>query len=75
MENKAICGFVISGISLTPDTDEREACVIASNELKRAGINPAQLRFRVYKKSIDARKKTDIKLVYSSVRYVSAARP
>ena len=65
MENKAICGFVISGISLTPDTDEREACVIASNELKRAGINPARIRFSIYKKSVDARKKNDVRLVYS----------
>ena len=65
MENKAICGFVISGISLTPDTDEREACVIAANELKRAGISPARIRFSIYKKSVDARKKNDVRLVYS----------
>ena len=65
MENRAICGFVISGISLTPDTDEREACVIAANELKRAGIPPARIRFSIYKKSVDARKKNDVRIVYS----------
>ena len=65
MENKAICGFVISGISLSPDTDEKEACSIAANELKRAGINPARIRFSVYKKSVDARRKNDVRLVYS----------
>ena len=65
MENKAICGFIISGISLSPDTDEREACSIAANELKRAGINPARIRFSVYKKSVDARRKNDVRLVYS----------
>ena len=65
MENKAICGFVISGISLSPDTDEREACSIAANELKRAGINPARIRFSIYKKSVDARRKNDVRLVYS----------
>ncbi len=65
MENKAICGFIISGISLTPDTDGREACVIAANELKRAGINPARIRFSIYKKSVDARRKSDVRIVYS----------
>ena len=65
MENKAICGFIISGISLSPDTDEREACSIAANELKRAGINPARIRFSIYKKSVDARRKNDVRLVYS----------
>ena len=39
MNMKSICGFVISGISLSPDTDEREACAIAANELKQYGHN------------------------------------
>lgn len=65
MENKAVSGFVISGISLSLDTDESEACVIASKELKRAGISPARLRFNIYKKAVDARRKNDIRLVYS----------
>ena len=65
MENKFICGFVVSGISLSPDTDEKEACGIASNELKRAGINPARIRFSIYKRSVDARRKNDVRIVYS----------
>ena len=65
MNKKLICGFVISGISLSPDTDEKEACVIAANELRRAGIDTSKIRFSVYKRSVDARKKKDIKLVYS----------
>ena len=65
MENKIISGFVISGISLSLDTDESEACVIASKELKRAGISPARIRFNIYKKAVDARRKNDIRLVYS----------
>lgn len=65
MNNKKAQGFVISGISLSPDTDEKEACKIAASELKRAGINPARISFNVYKRSIDARKKNAIKLVYS----------
>ena len=50
MENIIISGFVISGISLSLDIDESEACVIASKELKRAGISPARIRFNIYKK-------------------------
>ena len=65
MEKKIISGFIISGISLSVDTDENEACVIAADELKRAGISPARIRFGIYKQSVDARKKNDIRLVYS----------
>ena len=54
--------FLLSGISLSLDADETDALKIAASEMKRAGINPARLHFRVYKKSIDARKKKDIKL-------------
>lgn len=64
-----IIGFLMSGISLSPDVDEKEACIIAANEMKRAGIPPARLRFDIYKRSVDARKKDRIRLVYSvSVR-------
>ena len=58
-------GFLVNGISLSPDTDEGEACRIAAHELKRAGVRPARLRFNIYKCSVDARKKKDIRLVYS----------
>ena len=58
-------GILIHGISLSPDQDESEVCLIAANEIKRAGINPARLRFDIYKRSVDARKKDRIRLVYS----------
>ena len=65
--------LVIGGISLTLDTCESEACNIAAKEMERAGINPARLRFSIYKRSVDARKKKDIRLVYSvAVRCVEA---
>ncbi len=57
--------FVVGGISLSPDRDEGEACQIVTKELKRAGINPARLRFHIYRRSVDARKKKDVRLVYS----------
>ncbi len=58
-------GFIVSGISLPPDVEDDTACKIAADELKRAGMCPARLRFDVYKRSVDARKKNDIRLVYS----------
>ena len=65
MAEKRYIGFLVSGISLPPDANENEACSIAASELKRAGIDPARLHFGVYKRSVDARKKNDIRLVYS----------
>ena len=50
---------------MPPDVDEAEACSLAASELKRAGISPARLRFNIYKRSVDARKKNDIRIVYS----------
>lgn len=57
--------FAIGGIALSPDASETEACDIAAKELKRAGINPARLRFDIYKASVDARKRQAIRIVYS----------
>ena len=61
--------FLVSGIKLSLCDEEADALKIAASEMKRAGINPARLRFRIYKKSVDARKKSDIKLVYSVAAY------
>jgi uncharacterized FAD-dependent dehydrogenase len=65
MNKKAIDGLIVSGISLSPDIDEKEACTIAATELKRAGLKLGHVSYGIYKQSVDARKKNDIKLVYS----------
>ena len=65
MADEKNIGLLMNGISLSPDVDEKEACVIAANEMKRAGISPARLRFEIYKRSVDARKKDRVRLVYS----------
>ncbi len=65
MTEERMSGILVNGISLSPDRDEQEACIIAANEMKRAGISPARLRFDIYKKSIDARKRDDVRIVYS----------
>ncbi len=58
-------GFVVGGVSLSPNADASQAFGIVAEKLKRAGINPARLAFDIFKRSIDARKKKDIKIVYS----------
>ena len=65
MAEKKVIGFLMNGISLSPDEDESEACSVAATELRRAGINPARLRFHICKRSVDARKKDRVQLVYS----------
>ncbi len=65
MTNVRYSRFCLGGISLSPDVEEEEACRIAAKEMKRAGISPARLRFDIYKRSVDARKKQDVRIVYS----------
>lgn len=65
MEKKNATGFVIANISLPFTCGDEEIIDIAKKRMKRVGINPAQLHFRLYKKSIDARKKQDIRIVCS----------
>ena len=65
MSDETIVGFLVSGIRLSPDEEESQACTVVASELRRAGISPARLHFRIYKKSVDARKKNQARLVYS----------
>ena len=57
--------FVIGGIACSLDQSESEAYEIVSKRIKGAGIAPAQIHFKLCKKSIDARKKNDIKQIFS----------
>ena len=66
---RRISGVLVSDIKLTLDEAEQNALDEAKLRLKRAGVNPAQLCFCIYKKSVDARKKNDIRLVYSVAAY------
>ena len=59
--------FIVSNISLPFTCDDREIINNAELRMKRAGVDPAPLHFRLYKKSIDARKKNDIRVVCSVV--------
>lgn len=55
--------YVISGISLPLDSSGEEAIALAAKKLRRAGV--AAEKLALYKRSVDARDKRQIKLVYA----------
>lgn len=55
--------YIISGISLPLDAPHSEATFAAAKKLRRAGVRAERLS--LYRRSVDARNKNDIKLVYS----------
>ena len=56
--------FIYSNISLPFTESEESFCSIAKNKMKRA-VGTAQFHFYIYKKSVDARRKDDIRFVCS----------
>ncbi len=61
--------LVVGNISVRFDADEGEIFNKGFSKMKRAGIgiDSRKLHFRLYKKSVDARKKDDIRLVCSII--------
>jgi len=57
--------YVVNNICLPPHASVEEAFSVAKKKLEFAGISGADQAFSVYRRSIDARKKNDIKFVYS----------
>ena len=57
--------YVFDSISLSPGVDEGEAIRIVRKKLSGAGISLGGARLDICKKSVDARKRDDIKLIYS----------
>ncbi len=55
--------YIISGIPLSLDSTYEEAVAAAAKKLRRAGVHAVSLS--VYRRSVDARNKRDIKLVYA----------
>lgn len=56
---------VFDGISLSPDSSDGDAIEAVRKKLNSSGISLGSRRLDVSKKSVDARKKDDIRLVYS----------
>lgn len=57
--------YVLDGISVSPYSDESRAIELAIKKLRSVGVNTADCELNVVKKSVDARKKEDVRLVYS----------
>ena len=57
--------FLVSDLSLPFDAEDDEFIHVAAAKMKRMGIHPDMLHFQIYKRSIDARKKDNIRAVCS----------
>ena len=57
--------LVVNNIKLPTDASSEEAFSVAESRLKKACIKLKNPTFSIYRRSIDARKKEDIKFVYS----------
>jgi hypothetical protein len=56
---------IIEGISVPVGTSEEDVLRKAAQKLKKCGLPDKGVRFRICKKSVDARKREEIRLVYS----------
>ena len=57
--------LVVNNIKLPVNASIEEAFSVARSRLRKAGIAVGSASFKIYKRSIDARRKDDIKFVYS----------
>ena len=57
--------FIVNNIKISVNASLEEAFSIARSRLKKLGISPKEVKLGVYRRSVDARKKNDIKFVYS----------
>jgi len=53
--------FLIGGVRVSVDSPEEAILSRAKEKMKRAGISTSTLHFRLYKKSIDARRRDDVR--------------
>ncbi len=57
--------YVIDGIAISPFEPEEKVIQLAKKKLQSVGISQRDYELNIYKKSVDARKKDNIRLVYS----------
>ena len=57
--------FLYSGLSVTPDTDRGEVLAEVRTRLARLGALPQGAELSVYRRSVDARKRRDVRLVFT----------
>ena len=57
--------FIFDSIALSPDAPESDAIGVAEKKIKSLSVSLKGRELQICKKSVDARKKEDIKLIYS----------
>ena len=57
--------LLIQNVILPFDAEDEEIISLAVNKMRRSGVSPRALHFRIYKRSFDARNKSNIKSVSS----------
>lgn len=57
--------YILDGISVSPDSGEQDILAKAEARLRRVGIPSQSCKLNVYRKSVDARHKNDIRIVCS----------
>ncbi len=60
---KQLYRYLMSGIAVSPDAGEQEAVRQAEQRMRRNGRGLGALRFRLYKRSVDARRRDRVLLV------------
>ncbi len=66
---------LVEGISVPVGTPAGDVLHKAEQQMKRAGISVGSLHFRLFRKSVDARRRTDIRLVYTVLAETEAGHP
>ncbi len=64
---------IVNNIKLPPNASFEEAFSVAARALSKIGVKVSVSDCRIYRKSVDARRKNDIKIVYSVACLISAA--
>ena len=60
-----IRSLIVNHIALPVDASFQEAFSVAEQRLRKIGMFPRDAVFRLFRRSVDARKKPDIRFVYS----------
>ncbi|MBR5123630.1 MAG: NAD(P)-binding protein [Clostridia bacterium] len=75
METTVIREVIVEGVSVPVGTPEGDVLRRAEQKLKKSGLPAKGVGYRIFKKSVDARKREDIRLVYSVLATASDRHP
>ena len=57
--------YIFDGVSISPSSSDADALRSVERKLSNAGVPKSAYELNVYKKSVDARRKSDVKIIYS----------